>query len=173
MSLLVEKIGLFFKVAGWSAVKITPAILVSVFYKFPVGFLKFAAIQGWDLGLFLGNILTPQRKKGSVVKAGHPGHGGVWPEFVAPTKGDSRSPCPYLSEYFFFLRYLTRLTQAHPTFYLDAMANHGILPHDGKNIKLTDLGEAMVNSFNFSPSLVKDTIGTVAKQYDSDTIDLG
>lgn len=53
------------------------------------------------------------------------------------------------------------------------MANHGILPHDGKNIKLTVLGEAMVSSFNFSPSLVKDTVGSVAGLYGRDHIDLG
>lgn len=52
------------------------------------------------------------------------------------------------------------------------MANHGILPHDGKNIKLADLGTAMVDSFNFSPSLVKDTVGSVQKLYGRDTIHL-
>jgi len=53
------------------------------------------------------------------------------------------------------------------------MANHGILPHDGKNIPLKALGEAMVGSFNFSPTLVKDTVQSVAGLYGRDHIDLG
>jgi hypothetical protein len=52
------------------------------------------------------------------------------------------------------------------------MANHGILPHNGKNIPLKFLGQAMVDSFNFSPSLVRDTTNSVAKLYGRDHIDL-
>jgi len=52
------------------------------------------------------------------------------------------------------------------------MANHGILPHDGKNIPLKFLGEALVDSFNFSRSLVKDTVNNVAKLYGRERIDL-
>jgi hypothetical protein len=52
------------------------------------------------------------------------------------------------------------------------MANHGILPHNGKDIPLKRLGEAMVDSFNFSPTLVKDTIGNVATLYGRDHISL-
>jgi hypothetical protein len=52
------------------------------------------------------------------------------------------------------------------------MANHGILPHDGKNIPLKFLGEAMVDSFNFSPTLVRDTINNVSGLYGRDRISL-
>lgn len=98
MSLFIEKIGLLLKVAGLGAFKITPATIRFALFTFPVALVKFLGLQTWDLGLFLGNILTPQRKKGSVVAPGKPGHGGVWPEFIPPTKTDARSPCPYLSE---------------------------------------------------------------------------
>ncbi|KAF8323786.1 Cloroperoxidase [Clavulina sp. PMI_390] len=151
MSLLVEKTGLFFKVAGWATFKLVPALVVVTFFKFPWAVLKFLALHGRDGGRFLGNIFTPQLKKGNVVKMGKAGHGGVWPPFVAPGKTDSRSPCPYLN----------------------AMANHGILPHDGKKIQLKDLGVAMVDSFNFSPTLVEDTINSVAGLYGRDFLDLG
>lgn len=35
---------------------------------------------------------------------------------------------------------------------LNAMANHGILPHDGKNISFRDLNTAVRQTFNFAPS---------------------
>lgn len=101
--LIVSKLGLFAKVSGWTIWELTPALLKAVLYKFPVALVKFIALQGWDIGLFLGNIFTPQLKKGSVIKPGVAGHGGVWPPFVPPTATDSRSPCPYLSESIFIL----------------------------------------------------------------------
>ena len=67
---------------------------------------------GWDIGLYLLNFVTPKYEPGQVVPKGSPGHNLTWPEYVPPKEGDSRSPCPMLN----------------------AMANHGILPHDGKNI---------------------------------------
>jgi hypothetical protein len=70
-----------------------------------------------DAGVTLYNVVTPQLPKGSVIPPGHPGHGGQWPEFQPAKEGDSRSPCPALN----------------------AMANHGILPRDGKNIKFADM----------------------------------
>lgn len=59
----------------------------------------------WDISLTLLNLLTPSRKEGHVIPEGHPGAGGVWPEFVAPKEGDSRCCCPALN----------------------AMANHGMV----------------------------------------------
>lgn len=35
---------------------------------------------------------------------------------------------------------------------LNALANHGILPHDGKNISFRQLNTAVRQSFNFAPS---------------------
>src|SRR5690348_5072675 len=84
----------------------------------------------WDFNLFLLNLVLPAHKPGQVVPAGAPGHGRKWPEYVAPQPGDSRSACPMLN----------------------AMANHGILPHDGKNISFRELNTTVRQTFNFAPS---------------------
>jgi hypothetical protein len=62
------------------------------------------AVFAWDISLTLFNLVTPNMKEGHVIPEGHPGAGGVWPEFIAPKEGDSRSCCPALN----------------------AMANHGM-----------------------------------------------
>lgn len=62
----------------------------------------------WDIYLTLFNLVTPSRAEGHVVPEGHPGAGGVWPEFIAPKEGDSRCCCPGLN----------------------IMANHGMLTVD-------------------------------------------
>jgi hypothetical protein len=51
----------------------------------------------WDALLALVNVVTPNKKLGTVVPHGLPGAGGKWPEFVAPKEGDSRSCCPALN----------------------------------------------------------------------------
>lgn len=71
-----------------------------------IGGLLFITI--WDLGLFIINVIAPYKQKGSIVPAGKPGHAGIWPTFIAPTDSDSRSPCPYLSEYIFENCFLNR-----------------------------------------------------------------
>ncbi|EWC45465.1 hypothetical protein DRE_00864 [Drechslerella stenobrocha 248] len=91
--------------------------------------LKLLVFQ-WDIALFVLNFVTPDRKEGEVVPKGAPGHHGAWPEYVPPTDGDSRSACPMLN----------------------AMANHGVLPHDGKNITFVDLNHSIRKTFNFAPS---------------------
>jgi len=148
MILFIEKVGLFLKVVSWSAVKFTPGLFYFVLFKFPWKLLKLIGLQSLDFNRFLGNIFTPRKSKGSVVKPGKPGHLGHWPPYVAPGKTDSRAPCPYLN----------------------AMANHNILPHDGKNIPLKALGDALIDCFNFSPTLVKDTVDSVAGLYGRDHI---
>jgi hypothetical protein len=84
----------------------------------------------WDFNLFLLNIVVPAHKPGHVVPTGAPGHNGHWPKYMPPKEGDSRSACPMLN----------------------AMANHGILPHDGKNITFKELNVAVRQTFNFAPS---------------------
>lgn len=84
----------------------------------------------WDFGLFLLNLVSPSHKFGNVVPRGAAGHHLVWPEYVPPTKEDSRSACPMLN----------------------ALANHGILPHDGKNISFRELNRTVRQTFNFAPS---------------------
>lgn len=89
-----------------------------------------AAVMAWDFQLFLANLVLPKSKPDDVVPEGAPGHHGNWPEYVAPVEGDSRSACPMLN----------------------AMANHGILPHDGKNIGFVELNHKVRETFNFAPS---------------------
>jgi hypothetical protein len=94
------------------------------------GFFINIYIFSWDNLLFVCNLLTPSIKPGHIVPHGTPGHGGNWPEFVPPKDGDSRSCCPALN----------------------ALANHGILPHDGKNISFKELNEKVRQSYNFAPT---------------------
>ena len=84
----------------------------------------------WDAFIALANLFTPKLREGEVVPRGAPGHRGSWPEYVPPKDSDSRSACPMLN----------------------AMANHGILPHDGKNITFTELNRKVRQTFNFAGS---------------------
>jgi len=82
----------------------------------------------WDAGCTVLNAVTPNKKVGTVTPKGCPGEGGKWPEYVAPKEGDSRCSCPALN----------------------AMANHGILPRDGKNITFKELGDRIHETYNFA-----------------------
>jgi hypothetical protein len=93
--------------------------------------LFMAGLISWDLSLVLLNLAWPRHKKGQVIALGLPGHKGIWPEYRKPESTDSRSPCPALN----------------------AMANHGILPRNGRHIKWTDLVVATQKTYNTSPSL--------------------
>jgi hypothetical protein len=84
----------------------------------------------WDFQLFLLNLILPSSPPHAVVPAGAPGHLGHWPAYTPPSATDSRSACPMLN----------------------ALANHSILPHDGKNITFRDLNTAVRQAFNFAPS---------------------
>ncbi|KAL1707752.1 Chloroperoxidase [Schizophyllum commune] len=84
----------------------------------------------WDIYLNIANLLTPNAKPGRLIPSGMPGAGGKWPEFVPSKAGDSRCSCPALN----------------------AMANHGILPHDGKNITFSEMGDKINATYNFAPS---------------------
>lgn len=94
-----------------------------------IGLTDLATIT-WDNMLFLLNLVSPSKTPGSVVPAGYPGHAGSWPDYAPPQEGDSRSACPMLN----------------------ALANHSILPHDGKNIPFTELSAQVRRNFNFAPS---------------------
>ncbi|KAG2017415.1 hypothetical protein CC2G_006925 [Coprinopsis cinerea AmutBmut pab1-1] len=117
---------------------------------------KFRSLRAvtWDAGCTMGNLVWPNRKPGSVTPAGCPGAGGKWPEFVPPKEGDSRCSCPALN----------------------AMANHGILPHDGKNIKFSEMGDKIRETYNFAPSFclfVPNYAATMlGKDFNKDTFDL-
>ncbi|KAI9438157.1 Cloroperoxidase [Lactarius indigo] len=99
---------------------------VSILFEalFSVGLLT------WDLSLAFVNLFTFKRKIGSVTPKGHPGEGGVWPEYIPPRSGDSRCSCPALN----------------------AMANHGIIKRDGRDISFKELSGTIRSTYNFSPS---------------------
>ncbi len=59
--------------------------------------LFFPGLLIWDLSLVIVNLLTFKRKIGSVTPKGHPGEGGVWPEYIPPRSGGSRYSCPALN----------------------------------------------------------------------------
>ncbi|KZT32570.1 Cloroperoxidase [Sistotremastrum suecicum HHB10207 ss-3] len=81
----------------------------------------------WDFGLTFINLVTPNKKS----RIGTLSEGeSLWPPYVPPQEGDSRCSCPALN----------------------AMANHGILPHDGRNIKFTELSKLIHETYNFAPS---------------------
>ncbi|KAF9030306.1 Cloroperoxidase [Hymenopellis radicata] len=120
----------------------------------PLFTLQFIGIVLWDIGLSLFNLVTPNLKKGSVVPKGHPGAGGSWPDYVPPKEGDSRGSCPALN----------------------ALANHGVLPHDGKNIPFTMLTDTVRTSYNFAPTFCKFVpmycANLLGKKYSTDTVDI-
>jgi len=119
-----------------------------------VGFLKDLGVFTWDFGLVLYNLVTPSRKVGHVTPEGHPGAGGKWPDHIPPKDGDSRSCCPGLN----------------------AMANHGIIAHDGKNISFKDVAAKIHATYNFAPSYCLFVSNFAAKMmkknYGTDTFDL-
>ncbi|KAH9956337.1 Cloroperoxidase [Russula dissimulans] len=84
----------------------------------------------WDLSLVLINLLTLKRRVGRVTPKGYPGEGGIWPEYIPPRQGDSRCACPALN----------------------AMANHGIIARDGRDITFRELTVLVRSTYNFSPT---------------------
>ncbi|KAI0701842.1 chloroperoxidase-like protein [Cytidiella melzeri] len=84
----------------------------------------------WDMSLAVYNIAAPNRPSNRVVPAGFAGANGSWPTYVPPKDGDSRCSCPALN----------------------AMANHGILPHNGRGITFKELNTTIRTTYNFSPS---------------------
>jgi len=90
----------------------------------------FVGLTLWDFSLAFINVITFKRRVGHVTPKGQPGEGGVWPEYVPPRNGDSRCSCPALN----------------------AMANHGLLPRDGRNISFRELSGQVRSTYNFAPS---------------------
>ncbi|KZP13752.1 Cloroperoxidase [Athelia psychrophila] len=107
-------------------------------------------IFSYDAVLAVLNIITPSLPEGKVT----PGFDGKWPEYVPSKEGDSRCSCPALN----------------------AMANHGILPHDGKNIRFTDMGAKIRTTYNFATTFCQFVPNFAAeylkKSYSKDTFDL-
>ncbi|KAF4221923.1 hypothetical protein CNMCM8980_006191 [Aspergillus fumigatiaffinis] len=97
-----------------------------------------------DIYYVTANLFLPRCKVGSVVPSDQPGHGGVWPQFQAPIQAtDSRSPCPALN----------------------ALANHDVLPRNGKHISYKQISHAIQHAYNLAPSLA-DQLTASAYQLD-------
>jgi hypothetical protein len=111
-------------------------------------------IFSWDAVLSVANVVLPNKPVGKVTPKGHPGFAGEWPEYVPRKEGDSRCSCPALN----------------------AMANHGILPHDGKNIKFTEMNHKIRTTYNFAPTFCLFVPNYAAqylkKSYSKDTFNL-
>jgi hypothetical protein len=106
------------------------------------------------MSLTLVNLISPSRKIGHVTLEGHPGAGGKWPEYIPPKEGDSRCSCPALN----------------------ALANHGLLPRDGKNIGFKEMGDKIRETYNFSPTFCwfvpNYASEMLKKNYKKDTLNL-
>ncbi|KAL1948515.1 hypothetical protein VTO73DRAFT_12590 [Trametes versicolor] len=116
--------------------------------------LMLVGLLVWDVLLTLYNHVVPNRSIGRVVKEGLPGFGGKWPEYTPPQESDSRCSCPALN----------------------ALANHGILPRDGRNIKFTELGRVIQEVYNFAPTFgvigPKQAANFLGRDYWTDRFDL-
>jgi hypothetical protein len=108
----------------------------------------------WDFHIFLLNLILPSHPPTSVVPPQAPGHAGHWPAYEPPSDSDSRSACPMLN----------------------ALSNHSILPHSGKNITFRQLNTAVRQSFNFAPSFCffvpTFAANFLGRSYWTDTFDL-
>ncbi|KAG6885218.1 hypothetical protein C0993_004778 [Termitomyces sp. T159_Od127] len=122
--------------------------------SFAVKVVQDIGIAVWDVSLTLVNLVMPKRKVGKVTPVGHPGADGKWPEYIPPKEGDSRCSCPALN----------------------AMANHGILPRNGKNISFKEMGSLINKTYNFAPTFCffvpNYAANMLEKNYNTDTFDL-
>jgi len=64
----------------------------------------------------------------------------IWNEYVPPKPTDSRGPCPALN----------------------ALCNHGVLPHDGKDISFKELADAVHTHYNCSTTFCKFVVMYIA-----------
>ena len=55
----------------------------------------------------------------------------------------------------------------------DAMENHGILPRDGRNITKEMFNKALRDTFNFAPTLTRNTTNGAESLFGRSTLDLG
>lgn len=78
----------------------TPSKIISTTLTVVKTLTGLTLLNALDFVIFTLNLFLPRKAKGSVVAKGDAGYGGIWPAFVAPSPGDSRSPCPYLSAFF-------------------------------------------------------------------------
>jgi len=111
-------------------------------------------IFSWDTILAFANLILPRRPVARIVPEGHPGFEGKWPEHVPAKEGDSRCSCPALN----------------------AMANHGIVAHDGRAIPFVELTQKLQATYNLAPTfcvyLAKFIANFMNKDYSKDLFEL-
>ncbi|KAH7336768.1 putative chloroperoxidase [Rhizoctonia solani] len=115
--------------------------LIQTIYNAGISIAFLLSLLGWDFGLHIANAIYPRKQVGSVVVEDIRRKDGSWGEFHPPRPGDARSPCPALN----------------------ALANHGILPRDGRGITWKELGEASQKVYNLAPTLCKQVPWLTAK----------
>ncbi|KAG2146856.1 Chloroperoxidase, partial [Suillus bovinus] len=124
------------------------------FFSKVSNFFYDAGTMSWDVILTLLNLVERKRRIGNVTPEGHPGHGGHWPEFRPPQKGDSRCSCPGLN----------------------ALANHGIISRSGRDISFVDLDRHVMGTYNISSTLSSFVAHYAArmlnKSFSNGTLDL-
>jgi len=102
----------------------------------------------------LGNLVFPKKPAGMIVSDSYPGYGGKWPEFIPTKEGDIRCACPAIN----------------------ALANHGIIAHDGRNISFVDLARHPEATYNIAPTFCHFILKFIArrmnKDYSKDIFDL-
>lgn len=138
-------------------------------------FLYVASLYIWDFILVILNIIIPDYSRGKVISNGRPGHGGLWPQYIAPQAGDSRSPCPGLNALANHGEPTTSLACRGAGLTVERVAI-GILPRDGKNIKFADLPVAIRRTYNmshpFSILLPRQAAQLLNRDPGSDSFDL-
>ncbi|KAG8903528.1 hypothetical protein FRB99_003159 [Tulasnella sp. 403] len=115
----------------------TLAGLATRFYLFLVKSVIFIGfviqLHTRDLLYVVLALIWPSRPKGKVIAKDRAGWGGNWPHYIPPASSDSRSPCPGLN----------------------TLANHGILPRDGKAVTYQQLIDGIQHAYNLSPTLAE------------------
>jgi hypothetical protein len=113
--------------------------------------LTYLRIALWDVALTVLNVVMPAP---AVVNLEAGDSGSLWPTYEPAKPTDSRCSCPALN----------------------AMANHGILNRDGRNIKFTDMTKLIQETFHFAPTFclfvplyAAEFLG---RDYYKDTLDL-
>ncbi|PSR75694.1 hypothetical protein PHLCEN_2v8985 [Hermanssonia centrifuga] len=72
-----------------SFIAIALARILSGLFSSAVSALTNIGVLIWDLGLTIYNVVTPNLPADDVVPMGSAGAHGSWPQYVAPTEGDS------------------------------------------------------------------------------------
>ncbi|KAF8888795.1 hypothetical protein BD779DRAFT_1672126 [Infundibulicybe gibba] len=128
----------------------------------------------WDLSLTFMNLISPEAPKGTLIPPGHPGAGGVWPEFVPPKEGDSRCCCPGLNA--MANHGMAETLVDYPEDRCQTPYGLGIIPRDGRKVSFTFVNQCIRDTFNYSatfcyytPKYAADMLG---RNYDKDTFDL-